>query len=70
MLKAGVKSWTSPNGTKISLVAEVPGSTKTVTEFDSEALKAENPSLFAKYLRKVEKKTNGKSGYVRITMPR
>ena len=68
MLKHDVKSWNLPNGTKISRVDEVPASTKTVTEFDSEAFKADNPSLFQKYLKKVEKKTNGRAGYVRITL--
>lgn len=68
MLKHDVKSWNLPNGTKISRVDEVPGGTKTVTEFDSEAFKADNPSLFQKYLKKVEKKANGRAGYVRITL--
>ncbi len=67
MLKHGVKSWTLPNGTKITKVDEVPGKTKTVTEFDTERFKTENPSLFLKYLKKVEKTTNGRAGYVRIT---
>lgn len=70
MLKHGVKAWTSPNGTKITRVDEVPGSTKTVTEFDSDAFRADNPALFQKYLKQVEKKINGKAGFVRITMPR
>ncbi len=68
MVKRDVKSWTMPNGTKITRVDEVPGKTKKVAEFDSEAFKAENPSLFQKYVREVEKKTNGKAGYVRITV--
>lgn len=67
MLKHGVKSWELPNGTKLSRVDEVPSKIKTVTEFDSESFKADNPSLFGKYLRKVEKTTNGRAGYVRIT---
>lgn len=67
MLKHGVPSWTLPNGTKITKVDESPAKTKTVTEFDTEALKAENPALFKKYLRTVEKTTNGRAGYVRIT---
>lgn len=70
MLKHNVKSWTSPNGTKITRVDEVPGGTKTVTEFDSESFKAENPAMYQRYVRRVEKKTNGKAGYVKITMPR
>lgn len=67
MLKHNKKSIELPNGTKLSRVDEVPAKTKTVTEFDSEAFKAENPGLFQKYLRKTEKSTNGRSGYVRIT---
>lgn len=70
MVKRGVKSWSMPNGTKITMVAETPAGTKTFTEFDSEAFKAENPSIYQKYLKKVEKKTPGKAGYVRITMVR
>jgi hypothetical protein len=66
MLKHGVKSWELPNGTKLSRVDEIPGKTKTVTEFDSERFKAENPGLFQNYLRKVEKQTNGRAGYVRM----
>jgi hypothetical protein len=67
MLKHNVKTMSLPNGTKLSRVDEVPAKTKTVTEFDSERFKAENPSLFGKYLNKVEKSTNGRAGYVRIT---
>lgn len=68
MLKANVKAWTSPNGTKITRVDEVPGGTKKVAEFDCESFKAENPALFRKYLRETEKKTAGRSGYVKITV--
>lgn len=69
MLKHSVKSWVTPNGTKITRVDGTPGSTKTVSEFDTEAFKADNYALYQKYLREVEKKTNGKSGYVKITLP-
>jgi hypothetical protein len=68
MLKHGVKSWELPNGTKLSRVDEIPGKTKTVTEFDSERFKAENPGLFQNYLRKVEKETKSRAGYVRLTV--
>ena len=68
MLKHDVKSWTSPNGTKITRVDEVPGSTKTVPEFDEKLFKVECPAVYQKYTRMVEKKSNGKAGYVRITM--
>jgi hypothetical protein len=70
MLKRKVKSWTMPNGTKLTMVLDTPAGTKTVTEFDTEALKAECPGIYQKYLKTVEKKTNGKAGYVKITIPR
>ena len=68
MLNRNVKSWTMPNGTKLTRVDEVPAGTKKVTEFDTEAFKAENPAIYQRYIREVEKKTNGKAGYVRITV--
>lgn len=68
MVKRNVKSWTMPSGTKITRVDEVPASTKKVTEFDADAFKADNPVMYGKYLREVEKKTSGKSGYVRISV--
>lgn len=68
MLNRNVKSWTMPNGTKLTRVDEVPAGTKKVTEFDTEAFKIENPAIYQRYIREVEKKTNGKSGYVRITV--
>lgn len=67
MLKHNVKSWTSPNGTKITRVDEVPAKTKKVGEFDMETFKRECPATFDRYCRLVEKKTNGKAGFVRIT---
>lgn len=69
MLNRKVKSWTMPNGTKLTMVMETPASTKTVTEFDTETFKADCPGIYQKYLKTVEKKTNGKAGYVRITIP-
>lgn len=68
MVKHDVKSWVTPNGTRISRVDEVPPGTKTVTELDLEALKKEYPTAYQRCLRKMEKQTNGKKGYVRITV--
>ena len=68
MLKANVKSWTSPNGTKITRVDEVPSKTKTVGEFDMERFKKECPATFDRYTHLVEKTTGGKAGFVRITV--
>ena len=70
MLKYGVKTWETLNGVKITRVDAVEGSTKTVTEFDEDAFKNENPALYGMYLHDVEKRTAGKSGYVKITLPK
>lgn len=68
MLKHSVKTWTSPSGTKITRVDEVPSSVKRVQELDTALLKAENPAIYERYCRMVDKKSGGKSGYVKITV--
>lgn len=70
MERHGVKSWTTPNGTKISMVAGTPVYTETVTEFDQAAFKAEQPEMYAQYLHEVQKKKGGRGGYVKITLPK
>ncbi len=70
MVKHGVDSWVLPNGTKITQVKETPATTKMVTEFDTEAFKADNPTMYQRYVHEVEKHISGKSGYVRITVPK
>jgi putative phage-type endonuclease len=67
MMKHDVKSWTMPNGTKLTRVDEVPSSTKEVVELDEEAFKNAYPLIHAHYCVTKVKKVNGKSGYVRIT---
>ena len=39
-------------------------------EFNEAAFKAENPALYELYLHEVEKKTAGRTGYVKITVPK
>ena len=68
MVKRNVKSWSTPSGTKITRVDEVRGTTKTVSEFDLAAFRTQNPAMYDKFCRLVEKKSNGKAGYVRITV--
>ena len=70
MAKYDVKSWETPNGTKITRVDATEGTVKIITEFDVETFKAENPALHDMYLHDVEKKTAGKSGYIKITLPK
>ena len=68
MDKHGVKSWETPSGARITRVDAVPSTVKVVTQFDEAAFKAENPALYGMYQRDVEKRTAGKSGYVRVTL--
>lgn len=70
MEKHNVKSWSTPNGTKITMVASTPESVEVVKEFDENTFKAENEGLYSLYLREVEKKKAGRSGYVKITLPK
>ena len=67
MLKHDVKSWTMPNGTKLTRVDEVPSTTKEVVELDEDAFKNAYPLIHQHYCVTKLKKVNGKSGYVRIS---
>lgn len=69
MTKYNVKSWSMPNGTRITRVDEVKGTVETVIEFDLEAFKNENVELFEKYQKAVRKRKSGRAGYVKITLP-
>ena len=66
MQTAGVKTWTTPNGYKITLVDDGEDSVKKV--FDEAKYKAEHPKTYNKYL--VDKTVKGKAGYVLITEPK
>lgn len=66
MEKHGIKKWTTNNGVKITLVPDGEGSTKKV--FNDKAFKKDQPETYEKYL--VDKTVKGRSGYVRITMPK
>lgn len=70
MKAANIKSWTMPNETRITLVEGSESKTETVKEFDIETFKAEQPKLYDHYTKEVEKTTAGKSGYIRISMPK
>ena len=58
-----IKKWETPNGTKITLVAD--GEDKEVEAFNEDNFKKDNEELYKKYLEKKIKK--GRSGYVLIT---
>lgn len=70
MQKHDVKSWNTVNGVKITRVDGTEPTTKIEKEFDTDKLKAEQPEIYEKYVVEKEKKTAGKSGYVKITLPK
>lgn len=70
MAKHNIKSWETFNGTKITRVDGIEASVKTVEEFDTEAFAEGHPRLFKKFSKAVQKRTNGKAGYVKITLPK
>lgn len=70
MAKFNVKSWETPNGTKITRVDAVEPTIETVSEFDEERFKEEQKGLYFAYLHDVTKKKSGKAGYVKITLPK
>lgn len=67
---AGVKTWQTPNGYKITLVADKPDKAETVESFDAERFMTENPELWKKYMVTNTVIKKGKKGYVLITAPK
>ena len=70
MTKHGIKSWVTPSGIKITRVDALESTTSTVTVFDESAFAAENPALYGMYQKDVVKTSGGRSGYVKITLPK
>ena len=70
MLKHDVKSWQTVNGTKITRVDGTEATVEIVKEFNTAKFKDENPDVYDRYLEDVKKKKAGKSGYVKITLPK
>lgn len=66
MQAAGVKSWTTPQGYKITLIPD--GEDKVDKKFNEDKFKADDPETYNKYLE--NKIIKGKTGYVKITIPK
>ena len=66
MEKNNIKTWETPNGVKITLVPD--GKDKVVRKFNEQLFKENNLDLWDEYSEKVIQK--GKSGYVKITLPK
>ena len=70
MEENGVKSWETLNGTKITLVEDTPDETYNEITFDLDKFSLEQPELCQKYMVSKEKIRIGKSGYVKVTLPK
>lgn len=77
MENQGLKKWETPNGTKITLVEDTPDKEVEVEYYDEEKFIAENAELNEAYHNTLEKYKEtkieikkGKSGYVKITLPK
>lgn len=68
MLDAGIKTWTTPNNIKITLVEGTPETIVEEEKFDEETFKKENEEQYKKYLKTVKKKKNARKGYCKITI--
>ena len=68
MLEAGIKTWTTPNNVKITLVEEIPASVIEEEKFDEETFKQEQKEMYEKYTKTVEKKKSGRKGYIKISI--
>ena len=66
MEKNNIKKWETPNGVKITLVAD--GEDKIVRKFNEQLFKENNLDLWDEYSEDVVQK--GKTGYVKITLPK
>lgn len=66
MEKNNIKKWETPNGVKITLVAD--GGDKIVKKFNEQLFKENNLDLWDKYSEDIVQK--GKTGYVKITLPK
>lgn len=84
MINANLKSWETPNGTKLTLVEDSPDEEIEVPKLDGERFIEENDALIEEYnniVIKYEKKKKeyttykkeikpGRKGYVRVTLPK
>lgn len=70
MEHAGVKSWTTPNGYKITLVPDGQDKVAKETTFNAERFMSDHPELVDTYMETKNVIKKGKKGYVLITAPK
>ena len=70
MERAGVKSWKTPNGYRITLVEDGMDRVEEKTTFDEKSFKSDLPEIYMKYSKTEKKLIKGRAGYVKITAPK
>ena len=70
METAGVKSWETPNGYKITLIEDKEDTVETIEKFNLEEFKKSYAGLYEKYLDKETIIKKGRAGYIKITAPK
>ena len=70
MEKYNVKKWTTNNGVQITKVDGTENKTVKVDKFNETKFKEENEELYKKYIEEIEEIKKGRSGYVKITLPK
>lgn len=70
MVQNGIKTFVTDNGYRLTLVEDIPATTEIVDIFNDQEFKVSHPRLYKKFAQKVEKVKKGKSGYVKITLPK
>lgn len=66
MIEHNIKSWTMPNGTKLTVVPK--GNDKVVRKFDEDSFSKDHPNTYERYLYDSIKR--GKKAFLRTTYPR
>lgn len=70
MVKAGVTSFRTRNGTLITAVEAVQSRVVETEDFDTDKFKEDHPRLFKKFLVKKSVTKSGKKAYLKITYPK
>ncbi len=65
-----IKKWTTNNGVQITRVDGSEDSTVTVSKFNEEKFKEEHQDLYEGYVEEVQQTKKGRSGYLKITLPK
>ena len=65
-----IKKWTTNNGVQITRVDGSEDTTVTVSKFNEEQFKTDNPEVYQKYVEEVQQTKKGRAGYLKITLPK